>query len=103
MGDEQDRCAHFVDPPEGLKDLDKLTNAVMKQEGLNQKDADWIYKEFNHKQSKPTIKLADSIIKVAKNTNVIKDEPKKEIQQPAASIADRRKMFEPKAPVIQGP
>lgn len=85
--------------PNGEKNLEKLVGSIIKQEGLENKSPDWLYKEFNHAQTQPTLKLADSIIKVSKNTyNVGQDEPKKEVQEPqkGKSIADRKAMFEKK-------
>ena len=72
---------------------------IIKQEGLGNKSADWLYKEFNHKQSKPTLNLADSIIKATKNNYIIgQDEPKKEVQEPqkGKSFAELRSVFEKK-------
>ncbi|MBR0522251.1 MAG: hypothetical protein IJJ75_03570, partial [Firmicutes bacterium] len=81
----------------------------IKQEGLAEKSPDWLYKEFNHAQGSPQIKLADSINKVAQNVyNIGKEEPKPEvgnvIKQP--SVAERAKQFEgndKKPQVISGP
>lgn len=94
----------------GAKNLDKLADAVIRQEGLDKKDLEWVYNEFKHNQSKPSVNLADSIIKVAKNSNVIREEepkPANDLQHGVnkQSVNDRKQMFEPQGngPKIQGP
>ncbi|MBQ6260826.1 MAG: hypothetical protein IJK59_06200, partial [Firmicutes bacterium] len=94
--------------PKAEKALDKLADQVIKQEGLADKSPEWLYKEFNHAQGHPQIKLADSINKVAQNVyNIGKEEPQPKvsnvIKQP--TVADRAKQFENnnKPQVISGP
>ena len=95
--------------PKAEKALDKLADNIIKQEGLAEKSPDWLYKEFNHAQGSPQIKLADSINKVAQNVyNIGKEEPQPKvsnvIKQP--SVAERAKQFEgndKKPQVISGP